>query len=202
MRSRANRALGVATALGLVETLRTFRARRFTNRHAADLTRCVPHGMVLEHVEQSVTDVVVGRAHARDGTERVIVKLARSAGGARSLRRASDRVAALRADPRLAGWEVSRPEILDAGELDGLPYVVESALAGVTVSRALREGAAWQPLATLAGESIDGLHRLSCTPVRVDSELLRRWWPARGAARLRCAHSVLNSRRASTAPPR
>jgi aminoglycoside phosphotransferase (APT) family kinase protein len=175
MRPRGNGALGVATELGLVATLRALRARRFNKRHAADLARCIPGGMVLERVEQSVTDVVVGRAHARNGTERVIVKLARSPRGASSLRRASNGLAALRADPRLAGWDVTRPEILEAGELDGLPYVVESALAGVTVGRALRDGAAWQPLAALAVETIDGLHRRSRAPVRVDSELLGRW---------------------------
>jgi aminoglycoside phosphotransferase (APT) family kinase protein len=105
----------------------------------------------------------------------VIVKLARSSQGARSLRRASDGLAALRADRRLDGWEVARPQILDIGELDGLPYVVESALSGVTVAHLLRQGAAWPPLAALAAETIDGLHRRSRMPVRVDSDLLGRW---------------------------
>jgi aminoglycoside phosphotransferase (APT) family kinase protein len=175
MKPRGNPALQVAAELGVVATLRALRARRFTQRHAADLTRCVPGGMVLDGIERSVTDVVVGRAHADDGSQRVIVKLARSSRGATSLRRASNGLAALRADARLDGWEVTRPEILDIGELDGLPYVVESALSGVTAARLLRQGAPWQPLAALAIETIEGLHRRSGAPVRVDSKLLGRW---------------------------
>jgi Phosphotransferase enzyme family len=170
-----NPALQVAADLGVVATLRALRARRFIHRHAAELSRCIPGGMVLERVELSVTDIVVGRAHARDGTQRVIVKLARSARGARSLRRAREGLAALRADPRLDGWEVARPEILDVGELDGLPFVVESALTGVTIASLLRRGADWQPLTTLAVTTIEGLHRRTGSPVRVDSQLLERW---------------------------
>jgi hypothetical protein len=158
-----------------VGTLSMLRARRFTQRHAAHLTRCIPQGMVLDGVEPSVTDVVVGRVRARVGTHRAIVKLARSDRGARSLRRASGRLSSLRTDSRADGWEVSLPEILGTGELDGLPYVVESALSGVTVARVLRQGAAWQPMAALAIEAIEGLHRRTRAPVRVDSELLRRW---------------------------
>jgi hypothetical protein len=174
MRLRGNDALHAAD-LGIVATLRTLRARRFARRHTAELMRCVPDGMVLERLEPTVTDVVVGRACAKDRTHRVIVKLARSSRGAESLRRAGERLAALGADQRLDGWGVTRPVILGSGDLDGFPFVVESALPGVTGARLLTRNTAWKPLASLALQAVEGLHRRTCAPVRVDAQLVGRW---------------------------
>lgn len=130
---------------------------------------------MLDGVEPSVTDVVVARVRATDGAHHAIVKLARSKQGARSLRTAAASLTALRADPRADGWEVSLPEILDVSELDGFPYVVESALSGVSAARVLRQGADWQPIAALATDAIEGLHRRTRARMRVDAQLLGRW---------------------------
>lgn len=170
MRTARNTAHDLAAALGLVSAVRSVRERR----HAGALARCVPQGMILGATEFTETDVVVAHARAHDGRPPVVVKLARSASGARSLRRSAKELGALQADPRLHGWEVPRPEILDMGELDGLPYVVESALAGVTIARALDRGMAWQPLAALAAQAIDGMHRRTAEVASVGQDLLER----------------------------
>jgi hypothetical protein len=151
------------------------RTRRFYRRGAADLARCVPGGFVVGRIEPTETDVVVGHAHAIDGPDHVIVKLARSTRGATSLRRESDRLAALHADPRLDGWGVPTPEIRSVGELDDLPYIVESALSGEPIARSLTRGVPWEPLAARATEAIEGLHRRTAELVVVDAELLSRW---------------------------
>jgi hypothetical protein len=130
--------------------------------------------MTLGASEFTETDVIVAHASAPDGRPPVVVKLARSASGARSLRRSADELIALQADPRLHGWEVPRPEILDVGELDGLPYVVESALSGVTIARVLDRGMAWQPLAVLAAQAIEGMHRRTAAVANVGPDLLER----------------------------
>ncbi len=155
--------------------LRSLRQHQIRRRNAPALARCVPRGMALGVIERTESDVVVAHAHARDGSEAAIVKLARTAAGGRSLRRAADQLAALHADPRVDGWEVHYPEILDVGELDGLTYTVESSLAGEPIARALDRGAAWQPLAALATAAIDGLHRRTSTVLSVNAELLDCW---------------------------
>lgn len=155
--------------------LRSLHRYRVRRRNAPALTRCIPAGMSLGPVEWTEADVLVARARARDGSDAAIVKLARTIMGARSLRRAADQLLALRADPRLDGWEVQHPEILDVGELDGLTYVVESALAGEPIAALLDRGAAWQPLAVLASRAIEGLHSRTATLLRIDAELLEHW---------------------------
>jgi aminoglycoside phosphotransferase (APT) family kinase protein len=164
-----------AAALGVGSALRSTRARFVSRRSAADLSRCIPRGMVLGGLELTETGTVVSHAHARDGTDHVIVKLARDAEGATSLRRSANRLGALNADARVDEWEVPRPEILDAGELGGSPYVVESAITGEPIARLLDRRAAWQPLAALATQAIEGLHRRTATVLTVDAELLGRW---------------------------
>jgi Ser/Thr protein kinase RdoA (MazF antagonist) len=152
--------------------------------------------MSLGDIETTETDIIVAHAHALDGSTRVVLKLARSVEGGNSLRRATEKLTALRNDPQLDGWEVPRPEILAVGELDGLLYVVESALPGMTISRVLDRGVAWLRLADLATEAIDGMHRRTTASIRVDAELIDRWidhplraieplvaaWPTRTAA--------------------
>ena len=171
MRTARDAAHDLAAALGLVSAVRSLRHRR----SAADLARCLPRGMVVGPVEPTETDIVVAHARGRAGTGPVVVKLARSASGARSLRRAGDALASLHADPRLDGWEVTRPQIIGVGELGGLPYVVESAVGGVTIARRLDHGAPVAPLVALATEAIEGMHRRTTTAVNVDSDLLDRW---------------------------
>jgi hypothetical protein len=155
--------------------LRSLRQRQVRRRTAPALARCIPAGMALGVIERTETDVVVARARARDGSEAAIVKLARTAAGGRSLRRAVDQLAALHADPRVDGWEIQYPEIHDVGELDGLTYTVESALAGEPIARALDRGAPWQPLAALAATAIDELHSRTATVLSVNAELLAGW---------------------------
>ena len=155
--------------------LRALRQHQFRRRNAPALERCIPRGMSLGPIERTGAEVVVARARAQDGSEAAVVKLARTAAGARSLRRAADQLAALHADPRLDGWGVQHPEILDVGELDGLTYIVESPLAGEPIAGPLDRGAAWQPLADLATRAIEGLHSRTATVLSVDAELLDRW---------------------------
>lgn len=162
-------------ALGVESALRFSRGSRFRRRGAAALARCIPQGMVIGGIVPTETDIVVAYAHAPDGTDRVIVKLARSARGARSLRRAADRLTELHADPRLDGWEVPTPVILDLGELDGFPYVVESAMSGEPIARLLDRGAASEPLTDLATQAIAGLHRRTASVLAVDADVLDRW---------------------------
>jgi O-antigen/teichoic acid export membrane protein/aminoglycoside phosphotransferase (APT) family kinase protein len=165
----------LAADLGLVSALRTLRADRFRRRHAAELSRCVPAGKILTGIEPSVTDVVVGHARGRFGGDSVFVKLARTANGDESLRRASERLAALDADPRVCGWDVPRPRILASDTLDRHWFVVESALSGVTMAQLLAQGDPWEPLARQATAAIEGLHRRTAELVTVDSALLERW---------------------------
>ena len=171
MRTAADAAHQLAAAIGLVSAVRSLRDRR----NAAELTKCLPRGLVLGAVEPTETDVVVAHARGWDGADSVIVKLARTPSGARSLRRACDELAELSADPRLDGWEVPRPQILGSGELGGLPYVVESALSGVTIATVLNRGEARAPVAALAMRAIDGMHRRSAEAVTVDPDLLDCW---------------------------
>jgi aminoglycoside phosphotransferase len=131
--------------------------------------------MALGVIERTESDVVVAHARGRDGSEAAVVKLARTAAGGRSLRRAADQLAALHADPRVDRWEIQFPEILDVGELDGLTYTVESALAGEPIARPLERGAAWQPLAALATTAIEGLHSRTATVLSVNADLLDLW---------------------------
>ncbi len=153
--------------------LRSLRRRWLRHRNAPALARCIPRGMALGAIEPTEADVVVARAQG--GSDAAVVKLARTAAGARSLRRAADQLAALHADPRLDEWEVQFPEILDVGELDGLTYIVESALAGEPIARALDRGAPWEPLAALAITAIEGLHSRTATVLSANDELLDLW---------------------------
>jgi O-antigen/teichoic acid export membrane protein/aminoglycoside phosphotransferase (APT) family kinase protein len=167
--------LDLAADLGAVKALRALRANRFRRRHAAELARCVPAGMVLTGTEPTVTDVVVGRARERLGSDPVLVKLSRTASGDASLQHASDRLAALAADRRLGGWDVPRPEVLALDSLDGHRFVVETALSGITMARLLARGEDWEPLARRATAAIEGLHHRTAEAVRVGPELLERW---------------------------
>jgi hypothetical protein len=164
-----------AAAVGAGSVLRLSHARRFNRRGATDLARCVPRGFAVGAIEPTETDVLVGHAHALDGCDRVIVKLARTARGARSLRRECDMLTALHGDRRITGWEVPTPEIWSIGELDGLPYLVESALGGETIGRLLTRELPEEPLTARAMQAIEGLHRRTAQVVNVDTELLRRW---------------------------
>jgi O-antigen/teichoic acid export membrane protein len=167
--------LDLAADLGAVKALRGLRANRFRRRHAEQLARCVPAGMVLMSTEPSVTDVVVGRAQDRQVGDGVIVKLAWTPNGDVSLQGASERLAALAADPRLRGWDVPRPQVLALDSLDGHRVVVESALSGVTMARLLARGERWEPLAQRATAAIEGLHHLTAEPVAIGPDLLERW---------------------------
>ena len=176
LRNDARNVVDLLHGSPLMDRLRAARARRYGRRHAAQLSRCVPPGMILVRVEATVGDVAVGHARAESGgSGSAIIKLASSPSGGAALRRAASQLEALAADPRLAGWRVRRPELVKLGELDGRTYAIESELSGISGANALERGAALRPLSARAFEAIAGLHRPTAEALTVDAELLARW---------------------------
>jgi aminoglycoside phosphotransferase (APT) family kinase protein len=84
-------------------------------------------------------------------------------------------VHALRADPRLGAWERFVPEILAAGETDGMTYVVERAFGGVPASSLLTDTARRAEVLAEVSSTVAELHRLTSATLAVDDAVLDRW---------------------------
>jgi O-antigen/teichoic acid export membrane protein len=106
---------------------------------------------------------------------RAAVKLAESPRAARSVVREAEVLRLLGRDPRLEGWRPLLPELLALGQVDGVSYVVESALRGVPASQSMTRGSAPGAHFTALADAIDGLHRQTGTEIVVGEEILSAW---------------------------
>ncbi|MGN9912917.1 phosphotransferase family protein [Phytohabitans sp. LJ34] len=84
----------------------------------------------VTRVRVSDTLVAVAVASCDATGRRVVLKVPHTAEGAENLRRQATALAALYADPRLAGWRAVVPRPLGQAALAGRPYWVEEALPG------------------------------------------------------------------------
>lgn len=123
----------------------------------------------------TVSDVAVITAGPPKGSPRAIIKLPTTALARGALRRESDVLAALEADPRLDGWHHVLPTVLATGHLDDHQYVVQRIVPGVTASRILEDSDGASRLLTGAAAAIGELHRRTAAPVAVDAAVLERW---------------------------
>ncbi|MDQ6776969.1 MAG: phosphotransferase, partial [Actinomycetota bacterium] len=168
------------------------RTARLRRRNAAALAGCAGEGIKLEAVEPTINDIAVGRGVDGHG-QAIVIKLAVSDAGARSLQRAVKVLSSLAEDPRLACWETPYPAILSRGELDRRSFVVESALVGESAATLLDGGADLDSVLAAALDAIEGLHRLTARKATITSELLDDWLDRRALA----IEAVLSPRRAA-----
>ena len=155
----------------LVPVLGQVRAAAEGNRRARALRPLIADILSTEGLEQ-------GRLLAAPASDTIVVaagtvalKLSATAAGSKSLRREIQVLGRLSADPRLAEWRSLLPEVLTAGEQDGLPYLVQRLAPGVDG----RQLGSHSALLAQATEAIGELHRLTAGELEVGAEVLDRW---------------------------
>jgi hypothetical protein len=111
-----------------------------------------------ETITVTDTAVVVAIVRCRASGRRRVVKMPCTVGGAESLRRQADVLAALHADARLAGWLDVVPRQCTHGEISGRRYWVEDAVPGTPVSGTALRTAGGSPIFAAAIRLIEDLH--------------------------------------------
>ena len=130
---------------------------------------------LTESITLTDTAVVVAVVRSRTGRHRRVVKMPCTTEGAESLGRQAGVLAALRADPRLAGWAKITPRPLASGAFDGHRYWVEDVVPGTPVTgtalRTFREG----PVFAAAVRLIEDLHARTAAASTVDPADISLW---------------------------
>lgn len=134
----------------------------------ADVWRASPG---RRRVETTTTGTVVTIIPERDRS--LVVKIARTPMAAAGLCRNADVVHALRKEDRLRDWAVVLPAVVARGEIEGVTYIVEEALNGVSGMSAA--GTATRGRRLAAARAISELHERTEEAIRVDEEIVNRW---------------------------
>jgi O-antigen/teichoic acid export membrane protein/aminoglycoside phosphotransferase len=124
---------------------------------------------------ETVNDMTVASLGPADQPAQAIIKLPRSQAAAKSLERHRAALAALWAEPALAGWVKLLPAILAEGQPAGQPFLIERMLPGVEARRVFSQASSRQQIQRAALAAINTLHRATATTAVVDEVLLARW---------------------------
>jgi O-antigen/teichoic acid export membrane protein len=101
----------------------------------------------------------------------VVIKLAHTEAGCRSLNREIEVLRALASDTRLEQWLPVVPEVVSAGRASGHVYLVQDFVPGAEGRRLVDN----PELFARAAEAIFGLHLATATERVIDGALLERW---------------------------
>lgn len=125
--------------------------------------------------EWTRTDLAVIALGPSDRRPCVMLKAAHSRTGGQALERQREVVAAMLADPRVAGWEQFVPRPITSGTLAGRWYMVEQALVGNDGRRLAYDRGARRRLLRLVAQTIGELHERTAVGIIVDAEHLEAW---------------------------
>jgi O-antigen/teichoic acid export membrane protein/aminoglycoside phosphotransferase len=130
----------------------------------------------LQGVAHTVTDMTVGFVGPPRAPARAVFKVPASDGASHSLVHEAEALAALSADPRLAGWRSLLPEVLAFDQVGDRPVLVERAVPGVDGRRLL--GRADLDAEAVRGSiftAIEGLHHLTAAETVVGEAHFDLW---------------------------
>jgi serine/threonine protein kinase len=128
-----------------------------------------------QQVLSTVTDITVVTLGPEGGAAQALLKLAKSEKAAADLKRQSQVLSSLQADPRLDGWHSLLPGLIAEGRLDDQYYVVETRLPGVDARSLLRPPELRDRMLASASLAIGDLHRRTASILEVDSGFLTKW---------------------------
>jgi hypothetical protein len=129
----------------------------------------------VEWPQWSRTGVTVAFAGPQGCAPRAVVKVPHTRQGIAGLRRQQRILAALHADPRLAGLGSLLPRPLGLGALGGQFYALETALPGMAATRLMGDPGAGPRLQVAAADLLWRLHEPTTRSVAVTSGRLARW---------------------------
>lgn len=141
---------------------------------ATALPQVDPNAWRTEAVTLTGTFVGVALVTCAPTGQRVVVKVPYTGDGVESLRRQTTVLAALHANPQLAGWLDMVPRTLAEGKVNGRAYWIEKALPGSPVS-AVRSGERVGHILEAATRFIEDLHGRTAEPRILDAETVRSW---------------------------
>lgn len=133
-----------------------------------------PANWTISDLVPTVSDVAVVQIGEPQHPFAAYLKLARSSGAAEGLLAQSRTLAMLQAIPELQEWRHLLPRAISQGQIDGSPYILESALSGSQVVELARTRA-WSPALHGAASTIRKLHNVGGTATVVDEELFSYW---------------------------
>jgi aminoglycoside phosphotransferase (APT) family kinase protein len=119
-------------------------------------------------------DVGTVLVRRRAGDDLAVLRFAGSQLGARGLLRHRRALEALDAGRAAEGWQVLAPSIVEVGDGDGLPWVIETRVPGEDARRAVHRAGVGRVTAD-AADAIGALHRATARETTVDDAVLRQW---------------------------
>jgi hypothetical protein len=128
---------------------------------------------VVGPVRITSTRIAVAPVFHRAQNVRAFVKLALNHEANRNLYRHHSKIVALHSNPELEAWCKFVPAALDAGDVDGHYFTVETLLAGQPARRVKSQ--APHSMLSAAATTISQLHGRTALVARVDDELLEGW---------------------------
>ena len=120
-------------------------------------------------------DVAVLAAGPTTQPLRALIKIAETPAAAEGLECQRRALIALQSDERLGSWRSLIPRVLDAGEADGVAYVLEQRLPGTNLERVLGRSDVRERALQESAAAIGRLHVATARDVHVDHGMLERW---------------------------
>ena len=173
--------LGLLDQLQLVRTLpanrrHATRARTFAASVLADVSDAREDGPWRTYNLVSTNrDVAVLAAGPTTHPLRAVIKVAETPAAAEGLECHRRALRALQGDERLGSWRSVIPRVLDAGEADGLAYILEQRLPGTHLERLLGRTEVRERALQASAAAIGRLHVATAREVQVDHGMLERW---------------------------
>jgi thiamine kinase-like enzyme len=173
--------------LGEVQRLQNLRADRRRARRAkrivppiiARLSARADHAgsaaWRVNRVVPTVSDVLVVKAGPAEQPSEALIKIAETPAAAKGLQWQVQALKTLTGDQRLGEWRELLPQLLDAGEADTWPYLVETRVTGVNLEHALHDQASGDAALREAAEAIGHLHAATSDLQAVGDKHLDRW---------------------------
>jgi aminoglycoside phosphotransferase (APT) family kinase protein len=173
--------LGLLDQIQLVRTLPADR-RQATRARTVAATILPDVGDAREHgpwrtynLVSTHGDIAVLAAGPTRQPRRALIKIAETPAAAEGLECHRSALIALQGDERLGAMRSLIPRVLDAGEANGLAYVIEQRLPGTNLERVLGRSAVGERALHAAAAAIGQLHVATAREVHVGHGMLERW---------------------------
>ncbi len=150
-------------------------AARLGSSLPADSANPIDPSWKGQQVISTVTDITVVALGPAGQPPQALLKLAHSREAAADLQRQARVLSTLRADPRLADWDVLLPTLLAQGQVADQYYVIEAILPGVDARQVLYSAQTRSRMLASAARAIGELHRRTAAAIRPTPELLGTW---------------------------
>jgi hypothetical protein len=202
----------LAARLGVLGSVLRARDLRADRRRAARVQTVVPEilsklvaasgapngAWQINNIVHTVSDVIVVNAGPAEQASSALIKVAETPAASDGLRWQHEALTVLKADERLGSWRELLPGVLDAGEIAGSAYLVETRVAGVPLEHALRDPFAEASALRDAASAIGLLHSATAHETTIGHEQLDRW--VREPARVLADVANQSGARRSAAP--